>query len=180
MSNGQSPKKNRYRITNISGQRKYPKTFTIENDEKYQNLLSELEGYQNYEFDNLGMTFKDILDTGPQESKRLYNNLNKKDKKSYARLLNNKLYLNEKLLSRQREVEQMEGTTRAGMKIMPGQKYHGDPVMEDTWKEGLKYRERTGEDSHRPSTGEPLEIRRIEDKVMDEFIQQDNKYNIGE
>ena len=27
---------------------------------------------------------------------------------------------------------------------------------------------------------EPLEIRRIEDKVMDGFIQQDNKYNMGE
>jgi len=28
--------------------------------------------------------------------------------------------------------------------------------------------------------GEPLEIRRIEDKVMDSFIQQDNKYIMGE
>ena len=28
--------------------------------------------------------------------------------------------------------------------------------------------------------GDPLEIRRMEDKVMDEFIQQDNKYKMGE
>jgi len=27
---------------------------------------------------------------------------------------------------------------------------------------------------------EPMEIRRMEDKVMDDFIQQDNKYNMGE
>ena len=30
------------------------------------------------------------------------------------------------------------------------------------------------------SKGGPLEIRRIEDKVMDSFLQQDNKYKMGE
>lgn len=50
--------------------------------------------------------------------------------------------------------------------------HEGNP-MPDEWYEGWK-----PHSDRKP--GEPLQIRRIEDKVMDSFIEADNKYIMGE